>query len=165
MKLRYVYVDAVTRIPCTDAPMTHGPDAPLPSISFEWANESEWPTSAGVMYGSAPDGTTTSVPGVLAVLTEAEYAAAWDAELAARRGKVIVTARQARLALLQAGLLDQVADAIAAIHDPAQREAAGIEWEYATEVKRLHPWVVALGSGLGLSDSEIDDLFAVAATL
>lgn len=42
-----------------------------------------------------------------------------------------VTMRQARLALLGAGLLDDVNSAIAAIPDPVQRKAAEIEWEYA----------------------------------
>ena len=48
--------------------------------------------------------------------------------------------RQARLALLQAGLLDQVETALASIPDEVQRKAAQIEWEYATTVDRGSPW-------------------------
>jgi hypothetical protein len=66
--------------------------------------------------------------------------------------------RQARLALLQAGLLDQVD---AAITDPAAR----IEWEYATTVERNSSLVQSLASGLGLTEPQLDDLFTLAATL
>lgn len=69
-----------------------------------------------------------------------------------------VTMRQARLALLQAGLLDQVD---AAITDPASR----IEWEYATTVERNSALVQSLSAGLGLSEQQLDDLFTLAATL
>lgn len=77
----------------------------------------------------------------------------------------IVTMRQARLALLQAGLLSQVEAAIAAIEDPVQRQAVQIEWEYATEVDVTHPWVQALTTALGLSEAQLDALFTLAATL
>lgn len=76
-----------------------------------------------------------------------------------------VTMRQARLALLQAGLLDDVAQAIAAIQDPTQRQAASIEWEYSTEVVRDRQWVVTLAAALGLSSEQLDQLFVLAATL
>lgn len=72
-----------------------------------------------------------------------------------------VTARQARLALLAAGLLDDVETMLA---DPARR-ATQIEWEYATVVERASPLVEAIGGALGLTAAEIDDLFRVAATL
>ena len=77
----------------------------------------------------------------------------------------LVSMRQARLALLQAGLLTQVETAIAAIGDAGQRAAVQIEWEYATEVNRSHPWVQTLGAALGLSAEDLDALFEQAATL
>ena len=76
-----------------------------------------------------------------------------------------VTMRQARLALLRAGLLDDVDAAIAAIPDPAQRKAAQIEWEYATVIERNSPLVQSLAAGLGLTAADIDDLLTLAATL
>lgn len=76
-----------------------------------------------------------------------------------------VAMRQARLALLGAGLLGQVSSAITAIPDPTQRAAAEIEWEYATEVVRNSPWVQQLSSALGLDDDQLDKLFTIASTL
>ena len=76
-----------------------------------------------------------------------------------------VTMRQARLALLHAGLLDDVDAAIAAIPDPAQRKAAEIEWEYANTVERQSAFVQQLAAGLGLSAEQMDDLFVQAAAL
>lgn len=76
-----------------------------------------------------------------------------------------VAMRQARLALLGAGLLGQVSSAIAAIPDATARAAAEIEWEYATEVRRDSPWVLQLSAALGLDAEQLDALFAHAATL
>ena len=73
-----------------------------------------------------------------------------------------VTMRQARLALLGAGLLDDVDTAIAAIPDPVQRKAAQIEWEYANTVERQSAFVQQLAAGLGMTDAQLDDLFIAA---
>lgn len=75
-----------------------------------------------------------------------------------------VTMRQARLALLGAGLLDDVDAAINAMPSP-QKEAARIAWEYSQEVQRHNGVVAALGPLLGLTDAQIDDLFLTAAQL
>ena len=76
-----------------------------------------------------------------------------------------VTMRQARLALLQSGMLDDVDAAIAAIPDPVQRKAAEIEWEYAQTVDRNSPFVQQLSAGLGLTDEQKDQLFRTASQL
>lgn len=76
-----------------------------------------------------------------------------------------VTMRQARLALLGAGLLDDVNAAIAAIPDATQRQAAEIEWEYAQTVDRASPFTQQLASGLGLTSEQLDGLFTQAAAL
>ena len=70
-----------------------------------------------------------------------------------------VSMRQARLALLAAGLLDDVEAMIV----QADREVK-IDWEYATVVDRSSPLVAAIGSALGLTNEQIDALFADAAT-
>ena len=72
----------------------------------------------------------------------------------------VITMRQARLALLQAGKLSEVNAAIS-----QAGEAAQIEWEFATEVHRSWPLVAALQSGLGLTDADLDALFTLGATL
>lgn len=76
----------------------------------------------------------------------------------------VVSMRQARLALLGAGMLANVDAAIDAMPSP-QREAARIEWDYATEVRRDNPLMVQLGTALGLDDAAIDTLFVSAAGL
>jgi len=77
---------------------------------------------------------------------------------------LVVTMRQARLALLGAGLLAQVDTAIDALASPA-KEAARIEWEYSQEVHRDRPFVQTLGAAMGLSDEQLDALFTTAAGL
>jgi hypothetical protein len=72
----------------------------------------------------------------------------------------IVSMRQARLALLQSGLLSTVSAAIA-----AGGEADQIEWEYAAEVNRNQPLVQNMKAGLGLTDADLDNLFTLAASL
>ncbi len=75
-----------------------------------------------------------------------------------------ITMRQARLALLFGGMLDQVDAAIDNLPSPL-REAAHIEWEYAADVWRNSALIAQLGQALGLDDAGIDALFIQAADL
>lgn len=75
-----------------------------------------------------------------------------------------VTMRQARLALLGAGLLSIVNNSIAAMTG-AQGEAARIEWEYSQEVQRDRGLVLALGTQMGMTEAQLDALFSVAAAI
>lgn len=74
--------------------------------------------------------------------------------------KVSVTPRQARLALLQAGLLTQVENAVAQSGGETE-----ITWEYAIEVNRDDPSISSIGQSLNLTEQQIDDLFNTARTL
>lgn len=76
----------------------------------------------------------------------------------------VVSMRQARLALLQSGLLDDVEAAIITMAEP-QRTSAQIEWEYSTEVNRASPTTAMLAGVLGLTEEQIDQLFSTAAAL
>ena len=76
----------------------------------------------------------------------------------------VVTMRQARLALLGAGLLAQVNTTVANMPG-AEGDAARIEWEYAQEVRRDSPLVAGLSAALGLTDETLDNLYKVAAGL
>lgn len=67
----------------------------------------------------------------------------------------VVTPRQARLALLAAGLLDA---AEAELAKPENR-AAQLTWEYALEIRRDDPLIAAIGAALEITDGQIDDLF------
>lgn len=119
-----------------------------------------------------------------AVEADADYAAAqgwvqsdeagpgwtWDGESfapPAEPGPVVpasVTMRQARLALLGAGLLGSVQTAIDGLPSP-QREAAQIEWDYSNELQRDNPFVALLAPALGLTSEQLDALFITAAGL
>ena len=100
----------------------------------------------------------TDAEGVTHTVAEQE-AAAIEAD---RKSKVpqVITIRQARLALLAAGLLDNVDAAVAAGDRTVQ-----IEWEYVTELRRDWPTLVGLASALGLTDLQVDDLFVIASGL
>ena len=76
----------------------------------------------------------------------------------------VVTMRQARLALLGAGLLATINSAITALPSPT-KEAAQIEWEYSQEVQRHNGFVSQLAPILGLSAAQLDGLFVAAAQL
>ena len=76
----------------------------------------------------------------------------------------VVSMRQARLALLQAGLLTQVNTTIANLPSP-DVDAARITWEFAGEVQRHDALLAQLASALSLTDAQLDDLFRQAATM
>ena len=76
-----------------------------------------------------------------------------------------ITRRQAKLALLGAGLLDAVQPAIDAIPDATMRSAAQIDWDDALEFERNNATLAALAADLGLTPDQLDDLFRTAATL
>ena len=75
-----------------------------------------------------------------------------------------VTMRQARLALLSAGILPDVDVALANLPSP-QRETAQIEWQHGTSVERSSQLVALLAGPLNLTDNALDALFKLAATL
>lgn len=71
-----------------------------------------------------------------------------------------VSPLQARKALRQAGLIDQVNAAVAA-STPDVQDA----WQYASMINRTDPLVAALSVGLNLTPAALDNLFTLAATL
>ena len=70
----------------------------------------------------------------------------------------------ARLALIAAGLSSTVDEYIAALPDVAGEEARAY-WNFALNVRRDHPLVVALGAVLNKTPAELDQLFIDAAAL
>lgn len=78
--------------------------------------------------------------------------------LEAERAGMKVSRLQARVALLQAGLLPQVEAAVAAA-DPIIQMA----WAEAIELRRYSPAILGLASALGLTDTQLDNLFRAAA--
>ena len=76
----------------------------------------------------------------------------------------VVSMRQARLALLGAGLLSTVDAAIAAQAEPLKSQIE-IEWVYATEIDRQWPTLLALAPALGIDSDDLDNLFIAASQL
>ena len=96
--------------------------------------------------------------------TEEELRAAWETCKAKINVPETIDMRRARLALLQAGLLDTVEAAIAAMSG-TEGKAARIEWEYATTIRRNHPLVKQLQGALSLTDEQMAQLFIDASNL
>lgn len=107
------------------------------------------PSGLGVGIGWLYDGINFSAPAPIPVLPATIKS---------------VTMRQARLALLQSGLLTQVNGAIATMGGAAG-DAARITWEFSSEVAKSNPLISQLATALGLTQKQLDDLFALAATL
>lgn len=70
-----------------------------------------------------------------------------------------VTRHQAKVALLEAGLLDRVEALMAAPETP---RIVKLAWTEALHFERNSPTVQSLGSALGLDDAALDGLFALA---
>ena len=82
------------------------------------------------------------------------------AELNARRAVMSCSPAQGQLALLQAGILDALEAWVA-----TQSREVQIEYAARTVWYRTWPLVASAGAAMGLSDAQMDDLFALAATL
>lgn len=81
MYICVTHVDAVTKIPCTTAPMSHGPTFPdITGLKIEWANWTEWPTETPMFFGTCDDDADTDILGVVNVLTEEQYNSMREAE-------------------------------------------------------------------------------------
>ena len=71
-----------------------------------------------------------------------------------------ITRRQLRLTLVRTGIsLDNVASAIAGIEDDLTRAEAQIEWEDAATFERLHPTLLVIADGLGLTPEQVDAMW------
>lgn len=116
----------------------------------------------GAFDGADPPVGAIEVPMAPATAADKWNGTGWDA--APPPVPAAITMRQARLALLGAGLLAQVNDAVAAMGGAAG-SAARIEWEYAQEVSRNSLLVSYLSAALGLSAAQLDDLFIQASML
>ena len=147
----------------------------FPQVSFAVQPTAEALATLGVVevqdvVPPAYDPATEALVATVPLLMSGQWRASWTvqplpaaaiaARLAAYRAGLSCTPRQARLALQQAGLLAAVTAWIAAAD-----EATRIEWEFATEIRRDWPPIATCASALGLADTDLDGLFALAETL
>ena len=160
--IKFTYVDAITGISIASEPAQNGPVfPPVAGLEFAWARESQYPTDVPAFFGTCPDDSNVQIDGVLGAYLQADWETMREDEMRARNPvPQQVTMRQARLALLSAGLLDDVEMVIA-----AAGRAAQLEWEYAAVVERSNPAVAAVQQQQALTDAQIDDLFREAAKL
>jgi len=170
------YVDKKTGVPGYKEPMKRGPVHPdVKGLNIEWWDASRWPIQHPddypLFYGTCDDDADIDIPGVMRVFKDNEhdgtakeqYDALWNQELKSRLPRV-ATARQIRLALVDAGLLDSVQTAFTDLSEPLKTKAQ-IEWEYATEIEKNSPLIQALYPKLGLTEDDLDDLFVAAANM
>lgn len=75
-----------------------------------------------------------------------------------------VTMRQARQALILAGLDEAVEAALAAMPGTPGKLARA-EWERSQTVQRTRPLVLQMGTALGLTSAQLDQLFITASQL
>lgn len=81
--LEYTYIDAVTGVSVLDAVAANGPTFPdVVGLEFVFALESVYPTPTPTFYGTCPSNSDINMPGVIAELTKADYAAALEKETA-----------------------------------------------------------------------------------
>ena len=105
------------------------------------------------------------VDGVLVEMSEAE-ALAFTASLppaldplASERADMRVSRLQARKAMRDAGIFAAVDAAVAASGNDDIQDA----WANAIEFRRFSPTILALSAQIGLTDTQLDDLFRAAA--
>lgn len=80
-----------------------------------------------------------------------------------REGMPSISARQLRLGMLNNGIPPSHVDsAIVSMPDGAAKEAALIEWEYATTFTREHPLIMTIAAAFNLSDEHLDQLWTSA---
>lgn len=106
------------------------------------------------IYQSIIDQQLEILPYVAPVIDE-------EATLAYWRNTTEVSRFQAYAALFQAGYYDDINAYMDSTADPVQKMA----WNTAQVFKRLSPTVLTLQPLLGLSDTELDDLFRFALTI
>jgi hypothetical protein len=163
--IKYTHVDAVTRVPVTEAPAANGPaDPAVDGLAFGWARESQYPTDKPEFFGSCADDADTSVPGVLLELTLDEYEQLYDVEMAARNPvPPSVSRAQGKAALIQSGLWDDVLTFVAAIPDATDRALAEVALHDTTTWQRSSPFLNAAAAALGMDGAALDALFVTAA--
>jgi hypothetical protein len=77
----------------------------------------------------------------------------------------IVTPRQIRIALVMSGFsIATIEAAIDSLPEP-NKSIAKITWEYSVEFQRNNPLLNSMAPMLGLTESQVDGLFALASTL
>jgi hypothetical protein len=130
------------------AVITDGVVTNLTESAEEFARAQGWIPAGKATFGDLWDGNTFSKPPAPAPIVP-----------------TAVSARQAKRALLEAGLLDDVQLAIDSITDDLERRRVQIDWVESTEFRRDWPALAMLAAAMQLDEGTLDALFIEAATL
>lgn len=164
MYIKFTYVDSQGQPVDLSRPHDALKFPALPGIQLNWTAESKFPTNTPEFYGECAP---CQLPAYVTALTADEYGQAYSAELEARRWKRVprtISARQAKLALIDAGYYRAVEAALSAISGDEGLKAQ-VSWEYASEFDRLDPLVLTILSAIGLDEEAGDNLFIAAGQL
>lgn len=124
------------------------------------------------IYGVVPEDTFGLSPQVVLAVAEwiaegkpvAPYVPPTSEQL--RQAMPSLSARQLRLGLIANGVsLATVQTAIENISDPAEREIAQVEWEYATTFERTHTLISQIGTAMSLTPEQIDAMWSTAISM
>jgi hypothetical protein len=94
MFIKLIHVDAITKIPCNEAPMKNGPSVPvvqgltrgfIEHIAHIECDDSGVYISPPILYGICDDDADINVAGVIGVLSDEEYSVAYQAEFEKRQ--------------------------------------------------------------------------------
>jgi hypothetical protein len=100
------------------------------------------------------------IPSTCVEITSEEASAIQASKVETPPLETKISPRQIRMALTQSGLRSQVEAAVAAGDQDMK------DWyEFSTYFDRNHPQVLAMATALGVSDQELDALWALGATL
>ena len=164
--IKFTYVDSVTGTSVAKQPAANGPVfPPVAGLEFAWARESRYPTDVPEFFGTCPDDADTKVDGVLGVYLQADWETMRADEVWARNPvPASCTPAQGLIALYALKQITEqdILDAIAQIPDPAQRYTATIGYQRATTWERGSATMAAMAQLLGLTDEDLDALFAYA---
>lgn len=130
------------------AVITDGVVSNLADATAEYAASQGWIPAGNARMGDLWDGKTFKAPPPPAPVVPA-----------------VVSARQAKRALLEAGLLDDVQLAIDNIQDQKEQRRVQIDWDESTEFRRDWPTLAVLAAVMKLDEGTLDALFIEAATL
>lgn len=124
----------------------------------------------GVIENTVEVETLDAIPGLVAAVTGEGIGWSYDGESFSPPPPTPVqipqeiTMRQARLVLLEHDLLANVQVAINSLPEPNKTKAQ-IEWDYSNVLQRNNLFVTLLGTALGLTDVDIDNLFIEGSTM
>jgi hypothetical protein len=162
--LKFTHVDALTRTSVESEPARNGPSFPaVAGLQFVWARESAYPTEIPEFFGTCPDSSATQIDGVMGLFLQSDWEQMRADEMSARPGPIglpDISPRQIRQALTTAGLRDSVETNVAAGNQNLKDW-----WEFASVFERSNEQVLAMATALGITDREMDDLWALGATL